>query len=276
MAGADSPTIIKRKKVMAGEGHHGGAWKVAYADFVTAMMAFFLLMWLLNATTEEQRKGIAEYFDPRIPLASVSGGGAGVLGGDSIFSERTMAQSGTGASAKNPMDDRQARGELGGAREGDKTDELTALDNLFRGRTGESDVANELLQHIRTRVTDEGLVIELFDADGRPLFESGSARPTPQMQALLQMVGEVAALVTNRVAIEGHTDSAPFLKPGYTNWELSSDRANAARRALSASGVDEDRMARVVGKADRDPADAENPADPRNRRVAITLLRSDL
>ncbi|MEC9433721.1 MAG: flagellar motor protein MotB [Pseudomonadota bacterium] len=277
---SDGPTIIKRKKVSGGDGHHGGAWKVAYADFVTAMMAFFLLMWLLNATSEEQRQGLAEYFDPKVPIAKISGGGTGAFGGDSMMSESTLSQNGTGASKNTPTENEQARGDTGAApdaaaQEG-VTEALTALDNMFRGLSGESDQANALLQHIRTRVTDEGLVIELFDAEDRPLFEKGSARPTAQMRALLKMVGQVAGLVTNKVAVDGHTDAQGFKGGDYTNWELSTDRALSARRALVEAGLGEDRLSRVVGKADRDPSDADDPSAPRNRRVEIILLRSDL
>ncbi|MDF2231131.1 flagellar motor protein MotB [Albimonas sp. CAU 1670] len=275
---ADAAMIVKRKKVVGGDGHHGGAWKVAYADFVTAMMAFFLLMWLLNATTEEQRAGLAEYFDPRVPIAKISGGGTGAFGGDSMFSESTMSQNGTGASAQNPMQNEQSKGDTGTlSRKGDEgsAQELTELDNLFRGMTGESEAADELLQHIKTRVTDEGLVIELFDVDGKPLFRSGSAEPTPQMTALLEMVGGVARLVTNRIAITGHTDASPFAADApYGNWELSTDRAQVTRRALGEAGVEVARMARVTGKADTEPAPNAALDDPRNRRVQITLLRN--
>ncbi|SFI11669.1 flagellar motor protein MotB [Albimonas pacifica] len=275
---ADAAMIVKRKKVVGGDGHHGGAWKVAYADFVTAMMAFFLLMWLLNATSEEQRAGLAEYFDPRVPIAKISGGGTGAFGGDSMFSESTMSQNGTGASANTPMDNEQAKGDTGSMdRQADEgqAQELTELDNLFRGMTGESEAADALLQHIKTRVTDEGLVIELFDVDGQPLFRTGSAEPTPQMEALLAMVGGVARLVTNRIAITGHTDASPFAAgASYGNWELSTDRAQVSRRALAEAGIEAERMARVTGKADTEPAANAAADDPRNRRVQITLLRT--
>ena len=276
-------TIIKKKKVSGGEGHHGGAWKVAYADFVTAMMAFFLLMWLLNATSEEQKKGLAEYFDPKIPIARISGGGAGAFGGDSVFSEETLAQSGQGADALASTEAEQARGDSGtadgadtGETPGEAADPLEQVSKVFKGMRGESDVADGLLRHIRTRVTDEGLVIELFDTAEHPLFESGTAELTPRMTALLTMVGQVASLLENEVAIAGHTDSAPFRAAGYGNWELSSDRAQAARRTLTGAGMPADRIARVVGKADRDLAVPDNPMDPRNRRITVTILRSDL
>jgi chemotaxis protein MotB len=278
MAG-DGVIIIKRRKSGQGHGHHGGAWKVAYADFVTAMMAFFLLMWLLNATTEEQRKGLAEYFDPRIPVARVSGGGTSPFGGDDMRSEQTMAQNGAGASAQSPTRDLQARGESGAASDGRARTEgaeraLQALDERLRGRSGESEAEDILLRHVRTRVTDEGLVIELLDAPGRPLFGPGSARPTPRMETLLRIVGEAAALVTNRVAVAGLARSADAQADG--GWELSTDRANAARRALVAAGVEPDRLARVTGRAQgAGPSGAPDDA-PDPRRVEITLLRSDL
>ncbi|MFT7391618.1 MAG: chemotaxis protein MotB [Paracoccaceae bacterium] len=275
-------TIIKRKKVSGGGGHHGGAWKVAYADFVTAMMAFFLLMWLLNATSEDQKKGLAEYFDPKIPIIKISGGGSGAFGGDSVFSEQTLSQSGTGASSAAPTESEQARGESGmsegaasGEADSETVDPLSQIADVFKGMRGESDVADELLRHIRTRVTDEGLIIELFDTEDRPLFGRGKADPTPTMTALLTMIGQVAALLENEIAVTGHTDSAPFQTEGYGNWELSSDRALAARRVLVAAGVTPERVARVVGKADHDLAVPENPMDARNRRIAVTILRSD-
>ena len=275
-------TIIKKKKAGGGDGHHGGAWKVAYADFVTAMMAFFLLMWLLNATSEDQRKGLAEYFDPKVPIARISGGGSGAFGGDSVLSEETLSQNGRGAEDESPTDAEQAKGATGvmedeaaGEAEGEKSDPLEQVAQVFEGMRGESDVADELLRHIRTRVTDEGLVIELFDTEERPLFGRGRAEPTPTMVALLSMIGEVAALLKNELAVEGHTDSAPYRASGYGNWELSSDRAHAARRALVAAGLPADRIARVVGKADKELALPEDPSAPRNRRIAVTILRSD-
>src|SRR5210317_187205 len=162
------PIIIKRKKVIVSGGHHGGAWKVAYADFVTAMMAFFMLMWLLNATTEKQRKGIADYFSPTIPINRVSGGGDGSFGGDSIFSEETLPQNGLGATSQHATRKQAASGETGsnsqgGERERDASDEaLEALAAELMGRGGESTVMENALEHIVTRITDEGLVIELF------------------------------------------------------------------------------------------------------------------
>ncbi len=273
-------TIIKRRRGGGEEAHHGGAWKVAYADFVTAMMAFFLLMWLLNATSEEQRHGLAEYFDPKVPISRISGGGSGVLSGDSLFAEDTLAQSGVGGEKERPSEENQAKGDLSvegvekAAREAGGSDGIEDVETLFNRMSGETDEDYALLRHIRMRVTDEGLVVELFDLADAPLFERGSAVPSPQMRALLAMVGQVAGMVTNRIAVEGHTDAAPFAGEGYGNWELSSDRAHVARRALTEAGVAPKRMVRVTGKADRQPALPDDPLNPRNRRIAVTFLRN--
>ncbi|MEL7464932.1 MAG: flagellar motor protein MotB [Pseudomonadota bacterium] len=269
--------IIKRKKVVGGDGHHGGAWKVAYADFVTAMMAFFLLMWLLNATTESQRKGIADYFTPTIPVSPISGGGDGVMQGDSVFTEDTLASDGTGGASDLKVDE---DGENLSAREGvgaDPTDEeqsLTAIAETLAALSGESDVADPLLSHITTRVTDEGLVIEVFAREGRPLFESGSPEPTQLMVDILGMIADVTGLVTNRIAVEGHTDARPFVAGERDNWSLSSERADASRRTMIEAGLSPNRVSRITGRADQNPIVAEDPNDPRNRRVAITLLRN--
>ncbi|MEM6466635.1 MAG: flagellar motor protein MotB [Pseudomonadota bacterium] len=164
---SNQPIIVKRKKVVAGDGHHGGAWKVAYADFVTAMMAFFLLMWLLNATTEEQRKGLADYFKPTIPVHRTSGGGDGPLGGDSAFAEQVMVQNGTGATRETPSSEDKARGIEGSTETQDENDSLTAVDTELLSISGESDVEDTIHEHIRTVVTDEGLIIELFELPGK-------------------------------------------------------------------------------------------------------------
>ncbi len=281
---SEAPIIIKRKKIVVAGGHHGGAWKVAYADFVTAMMAFFLLMWLLNATTEEQRKGIADYFDPRIPIGRVSGGGEGVLKGDSVFADSTLARSGTGALADNAADGQLSHGlanqdesSVANAAAAEAEDQaFDKLQDMFNATRGESTIGDDLMSHVRTRVTDEGLIIELFDIEGSPLFVPGTAEPTEKMLKLLDMMGGVIGLVANPIAISGHTDATLFAVAGYSNWELSSNRAHLARRRLVMAGVEADRMERVTGKADRHLVFAEDPTDPRNRRIEITLLRSDL
>lgn len=254
--------IVKRKKVIAG-GHHGGAWKVAYADFVTAMMAFFLLMWLLSVTTEEQRMGLADYFSPSIPLYKTGGGGDGPFGGTSMFSQTTMSQDETGRDSDELL-------ETDMAADSDQT--FWDIEQELMAGSGDAVEADPLLKHIRTRITDEGLIIEVFDIEGSPLFDGQSSQPNPVLQQLLDMVGRVLAQTTNPVAVTGHLDARPEGEGPMDPWRLSSDRAQVARALLVQAGVVEPRLARVTGKADRSPA-VEDPADSRNRRVEITLLR---
>ena len=272
----NAPVIIKRKKVVAGGGHHGGAWKVAYADFVTAMMAFFLLMWLLNATTEKQRKGIADYFSPTIPINRISGGGEGSFGGDSVFSEETLAQNGTGASMKKPTESNAARGNSGvdPAQDAAGLEEaqFSAIEDALTGKSGESMVSDGALRHIVTKVTDEGLIVELFDLPGEPLFRGDTNEPTPILKELVSMVGEVFALVENGVAVNGFTTSRPVVLRNNPVWDLSSSRADRVRRMLAGTGLAPERVQRVSGFADRVPV-ARNPMAERNNRVELILLR---
>ncbi len=270
-----APVIIKKKRVSGGDGHHGGAWKVAYADFVTAMMAFFMLMWLLNATTEKQRKGLADYFSPTIPVNPVSGGGDGAFGGNNMFSEKTMVMDGSGASSRQPTIARQARGASGvDARGGSKGafEDFTSLEAKLLGRTGESLVSDEVLKHIVTHVTDEGLVVELFDTDDQTLFETGTDNPTPVLRALMLLVARSSDLVTNAIAAEGHVASSPVVLAHNPAWELSTTRAQAVRRMLQDKGVATHRLDRVTGHADRELVN-ENPMATRNNRVEIIFLR---
>ncbi len=271
----NAPIIIKRKKVIAGEGHHGGAWKVAYADFVTAMMAFFLLMWLLNATTEKQRKGIADYFNPSIPLSRISGGGNGMFKGDSVFSQQDLTHDGTGgerrALARTQHDEHRSRT----ARKGPSKAENAALQKIesrLKGNSGESDVANQLLRHIRTRITDEGLVIELFDLPDAPLFQRAGSRPTRLLEQLVRMISDVLRGTGNKIAVGGFTRSYPIVLKKNPTWDLSTERAQKVRRMMESAGTDRTRFRRVVGWADRKPANA-NPMSVRNNRVEIILLR---
>ncbi|MFC7702579.1 flagellar motor protein MotB [Plastorhodobacter daqingensis] len=272
--GNAAPIIIKRKKVISG-GHHGGAWKVAYADFVTAMMAFFLLMWLISATTEEQRHGIADFFNPSIPLSRTSGGGDGVMGGDDARSERTMANAGRGATSLSPARDRQAVGQTGTdetATEELTQEQLESLEDALLAKSGESMMAEQLLRHVVTRISDEGLIIELFDLDNAPLFQGESAEPTAVTEALSAMLVEVFALVRNRVAVTGHTRSYPIVMRSNPAWDLSTERAQAMRRLLAGAGLDEARMQRVTGAADRHPV-LRNTMASRNNRLEVVLLR---
>ena len=256
------PIIIKRKKVVAGDGHHGGAWKVAYADFVTAMMAFFLLMWLLNATTEEQRKGIADYFNPSIPIAAVSGGGSDALSGDSIFTENILAKDGMGTPPDLEKSAFKDSGDL------ELEHQIQALNAALKSdETG-------LSEHIQVRMSAEGLVIEITDQDEKPLFALGSADPSPILQDLLDIVAVTFSTIENDVKVVGHTDKFAFPENHkYTNWELSTARANTARRLLEYNGFPSLQIAEVSGKSSNTPV-SDDPYAPQNRRISITILNT--
>lgn len=268
-AQANAPVIIKKVKKVSGEGHHGGAWKVAYADFVTAMMAFFMLMWLLNATTEKQRKGIADYFSPTIPVMRMSGGGEGAFGGDSVFTEDTLAHTGHGGvptrMSDAKLDDAEEAAEEAAALEG--------IEEALAGNSGESMVSDLARRHIITEITDEGLVISIFDTDTESLFEGGGAEPTQLAVDIVEMLSEVFALVSNGIAVEGHVAAQPVVVAENASWELSAERADALRRLLEEAGVPAERMRRVTGHADRRPA-VGNPMAVRNNQVELILLRS--
>ena len=259
------PIVIKRKKVVAGGGHHGGAWKVAYADFVTAMMAFFLLMWLLNATTEEQRKGIADYFNPNIPIAAVSGGGADALAGDSIRAQKKLSKDGIGAK-KTSTKQSKAEGEE------EKKEAEVKIKELNEALAAEG---TGLLEHVSLKKTSEGLVIELIDSNDEPLFDIGNARPSPLLKSLLKVVSQSMDGVGNSTKIVGHTDARIFpVNASYTNWELSSDRANTARRLLLEYGFPAYQVLEVSGKAATEPL-SDDPMAAQNRRISIILLRGN-
>lgn len=269
----NAPIIIKRKKVIGGDGHHGGAWKVAYADFVTAMMAFFMLMWLLNATTEQQRKGIADYFSPTIPINRVSGGGDGMLGGDDMFSRATMARSGTGglpfrsnAAGTERSDTNGAAADVAG---------LLDVEEVLLGKGGESLFAERALRHVVTRLTDEGLIIEVFDLPDAALFLPDTAEPTPTLIEIAAMFARLFMAVENPIAIKGHLRAKSVVRLNNPVWSLSTDRADEMRLLMEADGFDPKRVSRLEGLADRAPVTAD-PTASRNNRLEIVLLRSDL
>ena len=271
MAGNDDlrPIIIKRKKVIAA-GHHGGAWKVAYADFVTAMMAFFMLMWLLSAATEQQRAGIADYFAPTVPIHRMSGGGDGLFNGASNMAEDTAAKEGTGASATYASDHDAARGDA----EAQAAEEakLKSLEEDLVGQGGESAVMENALRHIVTRTTDEGLIIELFDLEGIPLFKDDTSTPNQILRDLAIIIAELSKTVTNTIAISGHVSAQPIVSAQNTVWPLSADRASAMRELLEEKGVPATRIVRLTGHAEREPV-TRNPMSERNNRLEIILLR---
>ncbi len=262
---AERPIIIvKKKKVVKGDGHHGGAWKVAYADFVTAMMAFFLLMWLLNATTEEQRKGIADYFSPTIPISRISGGGSDGLNGSSIFTEETYAQMGTGASQRTSV----ATPEENTA-DADEDSIAESLETLKEGLSEDG----QLSEHLLVKLSPEGVVLEIVDSDSRPLFPVGRSDPTPLLDSLLGLVSDSFDQFGNNIKIVGHTDNLQYrTEGGYDNWNLSSDRANSARKLLVRNGVALDRIVEVSGRAYKDPLIIDDPSAAQNRRISVVIL----
>ena len=264
----NAPIIIKRKKVVQGDGHHGGAWKVAYADFVTAMMAFFLLMWLLNATTEEQRKGIADYFNPTIPVSRISGGGSDGLNGSSMFTEETYAKMGTGGT-RNVTVDTPGNAE---SRAADASTQEVA-ENLNNLRDELSQDAKHLSEHLMIKMSPEGMVLEVVDSDSSPLFAVGSSNPTPLLMELLTSISGSLGTFQNDLKIVGHTDSLQYRQDnGYDNWNLSTDRANTIRRLLLSQGLMPSRLREVSGRADTDPLAPDNPSASQNRRISIVIL----
>ncbi|MBE9635924.1 flagellar motor protein MotB [Salipiger mangrovisoli] len=269
-----APVIIKRKKKAGGHGHHGGAWKVAYADFVTAMMAFFMLMWLLNATTEKQRKGLADYFNPTIAVARISGGGDGLMGGESTFSENVLPRMGTGSTALQATEKNAARGsETSGESDPNaaETAQLEELRDRLTARHGESMVDDGLMRHVVTRVTDEGLVVELFETGEARLFAADGS-PTFLLRRLAQIIAGASQTVRNPIAVEGHVAASPIVLAQDPSWQASSDHAARMRELLQGEGVPKVRIARVTAHADREPSRG-NPMDVRNGRIEVIFLR---
>jgi chemotaxis protein MotB len=219
-----APVIIKRKKIIAADGHHGGAWKVAYADFVTAMMAFFMLMWLLNATTEQQKKGIADYFSPTLAINRTSGGGDSSFVGETVLTEETLTRQGVGASTIYPTESAGSRGATGLDSEGSKESKVfqEVVDRLSM-QSGESAETDNIMKHIVTRVTDEGLVVEFYDSSENTLFDH-SNKPTPLLDALMRATFRAADVVTNPVALEAHVASPPIVLANKPQWRVNRHR----------------------------------------------------
>lgn len=285
--------VVKKVKKVAG-GHHGGAWKVAYADFVTAMMAFFLLLWLLNVTTAEQRDAISNFFDPSHPTVSESRSGAGgVMGGTSLATEGAMTSAmqeirlseNSGASMKDKSRGEDGKNDLKSESLERLTEELrrreterfeNAKEELEREIEKTPELA-ELKKHLMVDVTEEGLRIQIVDQEGEPMFPSGSAQMYDKTRKLVTMAAQAIQNMPNQISIRGHTDSYQY-KAGadYTNWELSADRANSTRRVLKESKIPESRLSNVMGKADTDHLVTDKPLDAKNRRITIILEREKI
>ena len=304
----ERPIIIKKiKKVAAG--HHGGAWKVAYADFVTAMMAFFLLLWLLNAVTEEQKKGIAAYFRPTLavqntsatftiltgqaqPMDDMSGGSA--QDSEEEDDEQAMQQAPATGEGDRPQSMEGEKPDIGTGNEpqpgkGDKPVDLEEAEKAVAAAEQkqleqiQQDIKNAIQEdpelkalekNLKIDQTEDGIRIQLLDQEKISMFPSGSAAMNPRSTELLAKVAEVVKTLPNKIEISGHTDAKPYAGgDNYTNWELSADRANASRRVLVGAGISADRLIMIKGKADTDPFVKTDPFDPQNRRISIVLLR---
>lgn len=298
------PIIFKKVKKVEG-GHHGGAWKVAYADFVTAMMAFFLMLWLLNASTEEQLVGIAEYFRPTSVSESTSGSG-GIMGGTSLTEEGALRTDSSPMNVNINM-----VGEVEDEPEGEQPmtsddpddmrpegvelseDEVELIADEVERRQAEmeeqmlkqaeadlrqaiEDVPElqNLSEHLLIDMTPEGLRIQIVDQHGRSMFPLGKASMYDDTYLLLAKIAQVIERLPNKISVRGHTDGVPYSAGAdYNNWDLSTDRANASRRALVRAGLSDGRIRNVVGKADTEHLFPDDPASPQNRRISIILLR---
>ena len=269
------PIVIKRVKKVTG-GHHGGAWKIAYADFVTAMMAFFLLMWLLGSTTQGDLEGIADYFKTPLKVALAGGSGSGdsssvIQGGGEDLTRRS------GQVKKGAVDEKRSIINLEAARAERERRELISLNNL-KDKIENAIEANPALNKFKNQllldITTDGLRIQIVDIKNRPMFTSGSAALQPYTQAILRDIGKSLNDVTNKINLTGHTDATPYSSgdKSYSNWELSADRANASRRELIAGGMSPEKVLRIVGLSSAVLFDKKDPFNPMNRRISIIVM----
>ena len=256
------PIIVKRIK-KGGHGHHGGAWKIAYADFVTAMMAFFLLMWLLGSVSQGTLDGIADYFKTPLKVALSGGSNVGeassVIKGGGTDLQKKMGQVKKEKEAVDPQAERQ---------------KMVDLQKKIQQEMGHSPIFKDFKDQLKLEMTPEGLRIQIVDEKNRPMFASGSSTMLPTTKTLLQALAADLNQMPNRLSISGHTDATPYGAglTGYSNWELSADRANAARRELIAGGLGSNKVLRVVALADADPLLPGNLFAPENRRITIVVL----
>ncbi|WP_430475509.1 flagellar motor protein MotB [Thalassospira lucentensis] len=268
------PDIVIKKIKKGGHGHHGGAWKVAYADFVTAMMAFFLLLWLLSSATEEQLQGVSMYFTPETISQNDSGSG-GLLGGTSLAEEGSLRSEFGSPTVSMDIPPVQSPDEREAIRVAQMEEqEFNEAKEQLLEAIENSEELQGLEKNIRVEENDDGLRIQILDEDGTAMFPSGSSGMAEHTRLLLEKVASVVEKMPQDISIEGHTDAVPFSRnDGYSNWELSADRALATRRVLEELGLNTGRFAKVAGLSDTDPLLPEAPENESNRRISITLLR---
>ncbi len=269
------PIVIKRIKKISGGGHSGGAWKIAYADFVTAMMAFFLLMWLLGSTTKAQMEGIAQYFKTPLKVALAGGEGSGdassvIKGGGQDLTRRA------GQVKQGEVESKKAIN-LEANRSEQVKQESARLENLKATleKAIESNAKmSQFKKQLKIDIISEGLRIQIIDDKNRPMFDSGGAVMKPYTRDILREIGKTLNDVPNRISLSGHTDAVAYFggERGYSNWELSADRANASRRELVMGGLEDGKVLRVVGLGSAIPFDQEHPNDPVNRRISIIVM----
>lgn len=272
------PIVVKKIKKTAG-GHHGGAWKIAYADFVTAMMAFFLLMWLLGSTAKGDMNGISEFFKTPLKVAMAGGSGSGdsssiIMGGGKDLT-RKDGQTKKGEDPSSPKRKATAA-DMKAAKAALQKEEAERLKTL-KTRIEATIEANPLLKKYKNQllldITSEGLRIQIVDEKNRPMFEMAKAQLQPYTKEILHVMGIVLNEVPNKIGLSGHTDSTPYsTDAGYSNWELSSDRANASRREMVAGGMKDDKVLRVVGLGSAANLDKADPFNPINRRISIVVM----
>lgn len=270
------PIIVKKIK-KGGHAVHGGAWKIAYADFVTAMMAFFLLMWLLGSTSEGDKKGLSDYFSAPLKVAMMGGSGAGASnsilpgGGANLTQQSGQARRGDGS---DPIQKKALADAVKAEVAKQDAKKLASLSAKISAVISNNAKLAEFSSQIRLDATPDGLQIQIVDDQNRPMFDSGSATVKPYMRDILRAIGAALNGVENKISLDGHTDRSSYSNAdrGYSNWELSSDRANASRRELVAAGMPDDKLARVVGLASSNLLDTLNPLSPANRRISITVM----
>ncbi len=271
------PIIVKRVK-KGGHAAHGGAWKIAYADFVTAMMAFFLLMWLLGSTAKGDLQGIAAHFTMPLKVALMGGDGAGnsqsVLTGGGKDLTQASGQRNKGDSEQRTGTKQPTPEEMKAEMRKQDTARIANLQQKIKDLISQNPKLAEFGSQIRMEITPDGLQIQIVDDQNRPMFDSGSQLVKPYMRDILREIGSALNGVENRISLSGHTDATPYGNGdrGYSNWELSADRANASRRELVAAGMPDEKLARVVGLASSSLMEPQAPTNPINRRITILVL----